>query len=500
MMTAVFLFIAACSSPESPPPGECSDATDCPSAQVCMSGLCGVRDVEPREIGFQIVPPETTSFPQQTVPVTSLDLTTPVTIGLEAGVQVAGRIAFVESANVGPAGTLTFRRRSDGFQNQVRQDDGAYATFVPAGRYDVTFIADDPAIPQRVWLDVAFDLDSDPKFTIPQATDYVVVTGSVSRRDARTNDALNVGGARVYAVSRDTKGLSTIAVTDEDGFFEISVLPDSGDYDIRIAADDDNALVPKVGLDDAFSVRGNDWVSTKTPESPILSVTLGTYELPNDRVEIRVDAPEVSDWTGYSASIVADLGMGAVTLRYDLVDGRFETPGFDTAQLTITTPEDSPFDTFEQAVSKDNNLPIQLPMRDQWEAVVVDMNANSVEARIELRALDQLRSAATTTPDGEVDVWVPEGITSIRIVPTQTTLPTFEFAVGDRLPSQVEIPQPSIVSGTVFGAPEAADRESWRPVDAVSVRAFERRDDERVVLGEGFTNADGEFRIVIPAR
>jgi hypothetical protein len=60
---------------------------------------------------------------------------------------------------------------------------------------------------------------------------------------------------------------------------------------------------------------------------------------------------------------------------------------------------------------------------------------------------------------------------------------------------QMQLPQPRVVVGTVYG--EKGAGESLSGVSDITVEAYRRIDDKTVILGEARTDANGQFRMVI---
>lgn len=521
---ATLLFAAGCGEhPVEPDPDGCQADYECSGDQVCRQGICTVTDTEPRTMGFRLEPPPGSNYPPQSVPFRDLRPDRAIQIGLEPGVRVAGALSWIGEGEGGPgAGRLKFKQLGgDGFTGETTVDDNQYEIFVPAGRYDVRFFPTDTERPTYAWTDIEIELDTDPRLQMVEG--LVSFTGTLSRTDSVTGESPFVTGARVFATSRETGVTSTVATTDESGVFSLSVASDSGTYDLHVAPPDPNTFeqgdfadyIPEATYEKAFSVEANTWTNLLSDGgADLLSVSLGEYGYASLQFAVRLIAAGLDDvdWSGTTVTLTTEAGAGTLTVRQRLEqDGEFELPLVQGVYaVEVKTPPNLPVaSTRLTDIDLDNTeeVAIDVDLRTHVEGEVVgaeDLPLPNAQVSFEPVDDDPLVESASvvTNRAGRYDVWLDDVDYRVTVTPADPNLPrrVFEASPGE-IPASVGVSEPSLVWGSVVGTPaDAENADAWPTLPDVRVRVLERSSDGTVVIGEGQTNDDGEFQIVIPAR
>ncbi len=504
--------------------GGCEVDADCPGSQICTEALCTVVEGEPRVIGFSLQPPKGSSYPAQIVPPAPIDLGEPLVIGATPGVRVAGTIELVGVSGQA-SGQLKFKQRStrDPFVGETRVEASTYELFVAPGRYDISFFPDDQTLPTRIWRDVRLELDTDPRLRLNAET--VQITGTLSRTDALTREAVRVEGALVFAVARESGSVTSTAITNDSGEFSFNALQDSGIYDLYVAPAEPNRpdegrrinYVPDVSFPGAFEIEDSDWSNLldENPDARSLSLSLGEYTQPLE-VRVRLSVPEDVerdiDWTDTSVTLETSAGMGVMRVRQKTgADGVLDLPLIlgDYA-VEVRTPPGMPVASARfESYSVDAGGPLdslELVLRRQVEGVVISPEGRpvtSAQVTMTPREGDLAEPIAVSTDAvGKFSAWVDDVDYRVVVASPDAALPRFTVDVSDLDSLEtIQLPSPVVARGEVLGTPLMSDEGGdWRELGDVVVRAFEMVDDERVILGEGKTDDDGTFRIILPAR
>jgi len=516
--------VAGCGKHADPVKPGCVVDADCGGERVCREQLCVVVDDAPRRLGFNLIPSGGSPYPPQTVPVAGVRLDEPLTIGIDPGVKVSGAIQILGGS--GDAnGQLKFKQRAlkNAFVRETRVDMNRYEVFVLPGRYDVTFFPDNASLPTRVWRDIALELDSDPKFQMNTRT--VEIGGTLSRTDSATAESSRVRGALVFAVSRDTGSVSSTAVTNEAGDFTIHVLEDSGLYDLHVAPAEPNRFdpeqvpnyVPEASFESAFRVDGAQWENLLYPEAASLGLSLGEYGYAPIEFQFRLSADTDMDidWTGSSVSLETEAGRGKLTIRHRVdSSGRFTLPLIlGTYAVEVRTPPGLPVASARiEALTFSATSPtvtFDLGLRELVEGAVQSHDGTFVAgAQLSAVPLSGGRLAeplnVPTDERGFFHLWLDDVPYRITISPADPTLPrgVVDWEPGSASLETIRLAEPALTWGKVLGTPTNGDAsEDWRELPDVVIRAFEESAaGEPIVLGESKTDAQGAFRIVLPAR
>lgn len=530
---AALLFGLACYPELEPTPGTsllCESDDACPTRQSCISGLCGVPESEPRELAFRLIPTPSSQYRPQLVAAALIDPSAGVDIGMEASVEVVGKVARGRDGT-GVAGTLVFTRQNARTPDTVQVSvgtDGAYEALLSPGRYQVSMLPDGELVPPFVWTELDFRLDTVWDFTMPgdAALRTVTVTTNLPAGSTFGERAGDLLAARILAVSRDTGVSSTIVTSvprgSDDGSLgaSLNVFANTGDYDLRIAPASPDSIVPEATFEKAF--RCEDSCFSTLPGSDgaeLVSLEFGQdfSALSTQRFVLNLPGAELRpNWEGTRAIVTRELERGKLTVRPEIsAEGEFFVEALSgDYTIDILTPADSPlasrrFDDVAFEGSGDQTV-LEMKTKRALAGKISDIDGASLpEARIEVRptADNDTRFAkplvATTGEDGTFKLWLEPGDYWVSVIPLNPGLPRYVTRVDDQSTSSSldwRLREPTVVFGSVFGAPPQAEEtdDAWKPVADVTVQVLERRDGELIVLGEGATAKEGDFRIAIP--
>ena len=494
----------SCANLDNDQGGECTDDGACPTGQICRLGVCGVQAEQPRQIGFTLTPPSEASLPIQTIRPSSIRIDEPIQLLLNRGARVSGKISFIGST-ISPSGTLTFSDEASGFTTQTTAPRGEYSAVVPVGSYRLTFVPDDPSIPSKVWKNIRFERDSDPKLTLP-APEYTLISGTVSFVDSRSVESKTVAGARVFAVSEETGSLSTISKTNADGSFEIRVLPNSGRYDLRVTSTDENSFIPDTTFSNFFESTEKGWTSATGEDIATLSVTLGEYFIADATTKIQLTSDTgIKIWDEFDVLVSFTAGSGEMRLRPVVSeDGSFLIPALSgSAKFSIIAPPQSALSSFTLTRDLKDLSSIICPEKSFVKGKVVDAKGGPVKSRLEAVPIKDsaIRIITTTDEDGYFELGLEPFEYLITAIPQDGTIARSIINVDGKSekvsdPFTITIPEPTLVWGTVF----VRAGDSLEALGDVSVQAFELRDGERLKIGEGRSGSDGGFKLIVPQK
>lgn len=490
-------------------PSQCVSDSECQGEKVCRYGLCSVVETESREIGFRLIPPNSSLFRPQTVRPTEVSFEDQLNLGLRSSVRIAGRLLYSDTGGVtsnGPTGTLTFKRRdlyNSGFsQQQSVEEDSQYSVLLLPGIYDITFSPDDPSIPGKVWRGQEFSLDTNPQLTIPSRAATVNVR-VVDIPGAGVTQARVLEDAKIVAIARDSGATSTVASTDASLNYDLSLYPDSGIYDLQVTTETEGQIR------ELLLVNAIDCSS----ECPNI-IEFNLADLTGERVAnaFVVVAPSESmvDLSGLNIEISSEFEWGSWKIRRTLEESpRVETfvPAGDYS-VRINSPLDHPFSSGLQSVSVtggQDSVMVSLNRRPTFTTSILTADGEPlVDARIELRPVSELAEAITTQTDSAGLVETPIEPTDywLSIVPADTSLPrTVRYLSPQGLQElrgeAIRLPEPAVLGGSLIAA--AKDTDEFERLPDVTVQAFEIVQDRAVTVGEATSAGDGSFRMVIPS-
>lgn len=504
-----FLILLACEDSATVSPNTCSMDSDCGSDQVCRYDFCVAPSSGPIDLGFRLVPPNTSTLQPQSIVPARVSPEENISIALLSSVRVAGRLLFVNDQNQvradGPLGVLTFEKRG-GLNPVVKQQrldtDSRYDLYVLPGTYTLTFVPDDLETPPRVWTDVSFNLDTDPQLTIPARR--LSVTGVIYDTLVPGFRSQAVPRARVVALTENGAG-STVAETDEAGFFRLFLLPQASVYDLRVVFENE-ALFREYTLRKALECGGTRCTNLLGEDDQFLVQLDAIMSNAKERqIRFRSSVPGVS-LAGASVELASDFEWGTLRIRKvldQMGEVRTALPSGSWTVL-VTTSSDSRTGNLESTLDVQNDLPayeLDLPSRLQVNLDVTDGSIFFEDTRIEIRPLGRGEAQVVTTDaSGRLSTQVdPKMAYRISVTPGVAGQPRSALiATAEELAEarSLLLPKATAIAGRVFGPPGSDDE--WVPVGDVTIQAFDGTFGESVILGESNTREDGGFRMLIP--
>jgi len=497
-----FLTLFSCGTSSIEGNDECRIDSECPDEQICRLGVCGGREKEPRKIGFTLIPPDGSSLPVQRIRAASIQIDTPLQLLVNSGARVSGKISFIGST-ISPSGSLTFSDEMSEFSVQTQAERGEYSVVLPVSSYRITFVPTDPNTPSKVWRNIRFERDSDPKLTIP-APEYTQISGTLSFVDEESDESRTISGARIFAVSKETGSLSTVTTTNDEGSFEIRVLPDSGEYDLRVISTQENKRVPDTTFDTFFISTEKGWTSSSGEDIATLPVSLGRYSVSNEirRVKLKSQNP-LDSWEEFDVLISYQAGKGEVRLR-PLVgrNGEFEIPEVDTnATFNIIAPPQSLLSSVVVEGSLVDISDIFCPEKLRLKGRVVNMDGDGVASRLEATPSkgEGVRILATTNEEGEFEIGLEPFPYVVTAIPQDGAIARAIFNAdgkNDKVDTErtITIPEPTLVWGKIF----IQSGDSLDPLEDVTIQAFRGKGKGRLKIGEARSDEDGSFKLIVP--
>jgi hypothetical protein len=544
----------------------CAVDTDCEGDQICRVGLCSVRAVSASTLSFRFIPPGDSNFlPQyhesvRVRPGESTDFLLRPALSVRSGEAAApgehpGGIRYVDAPRRGPEGTLIFRpinARNSLFIRESHVDDGTFHARVNPGAYSLTFIPNDrELLPKKTWAAQEFTSNTILLRTLLSPSDYIVISGTLSRDVAlpggQSVPGRQVSNARVYALSADGEHSSTVATTDEFGDFTLKVEPNTGSYDIFVVPESSDAMIPSVEFREAFRAEATHCVTAIGGEGNPCSVgvlSLGAYPTEPSQVSVQLVAPsdfqQDFSWQGTMVVVRGALGAGEFEHKYPVdADGMVEMAIFPSNwslaelrpyTLEIIPPADSPFARTQLTIGGpiDNgmlpSLELELKQRLTGQVLSADgspmagatlefrrtsgpiseSSSDSDSTSDEIPPYDPRTVSVTTDDTAQFEVWLLHSAYSVEIIPPDNsgqprmTTSLGAEAIRDGAPLAFELPEPMVLLGSVFGA-DGAKAEGLDGIGDVGVEAYKTIDGRTVVLGQTRSNADGEFRMVVSA-
>ena len=545
------LSLSACGVREQDPgpdttPPLCEQDSECPGDQVCTQNVCTIVEArESRKLGFTFIPENSSSFlPQRTM---SLDIAPgdQLDFVLEPSIVVDGEISLADGPNIIQRGTIVFEPAGNS-DNLLRQQtsiqaSGRFDIELLPGRYDVTFVSAESELPNRRWLGIEIgNASTSLPLTLPSSNKLITINGTITHRDpdlGPQSAPLPVEGARVTAVAKDGT-TSTIGVTDERGRYQIQVWEDTGVNDLIVGPSSPDVLIPRVVESGVLDPKQQ---AQLTPSTMIGTWRASSTELKFD--PILVDALEEelellrnsqTGMDGESESGELDINEWKVTARAKLdrgvLDVNFtldEAIADETGQgikvltvpheITIRPPANYPlgqisFETPATGVDLIELALLEIPLRHKVTGTVLDAQGEPLpNARIEMRrvallgdntseksafsAEDQRLLTLETNAEGVFTAWLePKWEYDIVVSPsTSTNAPRgiFSLAPGEQ-ELTLMLPEPMLIYGSVLDATLQGQAN-------LLIEVHETFRNERRVIGEARTGADGMFRLIAPA-
>lgn len=500
-----------------PSPMLCQSDAQCGPQLVCRAGFCDAKQNLTRQLEFTFIPTNDSKYLPQRTGLLAITPEDELVFEVQSSLKVQGNITRSNAPGL-LNGTLIFERSNERYEKiytrQARITQGEFAVDLVPGTYDLTFIPESRALPSKTWSKQTFELNSDFTRALPTLK---TVTGTVSYRILGADEQdipLLVAGARVIAVSKETGQLSTIAQTDDSGFFELAVWPDSGKYDIVIAPNTPLSLVPQVVFENAIDTQsGKD-------DAQNLSLNIGQLPQNTNAVSLSFDKTQLDalDFSPADLRIVlrapTDKGQLQLSTRFGDINTTSEdwTLNMDVLPLVYdielippassrfartTLRQDMRASTRTYVLQLDEKRPIQAqllytdsmgtqqPLRDA--TIRIQPNQDKESDAYEL----------TTDTDGRIYTFVDNTTYDIVVIPPpQLGLPRATYTIDGANSTEQSVtwtmPQPKVLLGAVYD-------DQGTGQSGMTIQVHEGGKDKRRLIAEGRTIAGGTFAIVIPA-
>jgi hypothetical protein len=533
----------------------CEATSDCPVDQMCRAGLCSVPNSAATTLDFRFLPPSSSDFLSQQIDDVQVRTEQNLDFGLERAITVnsgessnngdgtpTGGIRYANRLN-GPSGTLLFQpaRTDQLFGRDARVTDGSFSARITPGRYSLTFVPEDRSeLPKTSWPAEDFESNTYLLRTLRAPVDLIEVGGTLSRSITvgvgtdPTDERIT--GARVYAISTDGLHASTVVTTDEHGEFTLKVEPNSGTYDLFVVPTESTPRVLNITDEEKFEITEDQCIPKSGRASPRcnLAVSLGAYPAEPVAVDLALTPPEGHDdaanFAGTTVVVTGAVAAGTYSRKYEVQfseqSGRWEADLelFPVAwsvdempryTVEIVPPTRSQFarttHSLEGALDLDVTQTFEVDMKRQVQGRVLDSEARALSAvKLDFRVAPSGESeshdarviSVTTDNEGGFEVWLEETDYDVSIVPPPGTgqprvlaeAASTEFAGGGDL--VFELPRPAVLVGSVVGARDASGEE-FQAVADVTVEAYQSVGGRTIVVGQGRTDASGNFRMAI---
>lgn len=511
------LWASACSlelpqAQEPAPEFYCAQDENCPTGQICEVGFCVAPAQPDRAISIQLTPPNTTDFVtnqyinvelRQGEPLPDLELQRPW--------LMLGEVKLVGEQEQPLAARLVLRRSSGSIPGRLQRyetrstRERGYSLQVADGEYDILVLPErDDLPPVRLRsFPVRADLQQDFVLDLPERN--IQVTGRVLLSDEAGSPVPQV---RVSALDEDNERVSGLALTDAQGRFVLPVRLDVQQTRLLLEPQDESTALPRVIVED---------IQLAGQEINLGDLSLGVEAARGQQAAGLVRGEQGTLVAGATVIAQGDIGAGQLTRSAVTSDeGYFEmtlAPGSYT--VLVIPPESSPFAVTERlnqvvpaegaATDFDTLLLGRKPsvsgsLLTQGGEPVVDAVFTWRATRLwSVRRLEVARTyTARTDAQGQLSLLAEPGLYDIEVAPAPSSgWPHFwrrQVEVGDQGASLRLSPLPSrLAYGTVISADGAVMAD-------VQVDIFMLEGSgEATLLGQGSTNEDGAYRVVLPA-
>lgn len=510
LMSVLALGACAIDADDSKVPAElgpqCTSDSECTGEKVCRTGLCSVPGSEVREIGFRLIPPNSSSLRPQVAAPSSIELDESISLGMRPSVRVEGRLLYNDAGGVtssGPTGTLTFRRQEpyfSGFSQQYAvEEDSTYSILVLPGSYDVTFTPDDERVPGQIWQGLDFRLDTNPQLTLPARSQRVKIA-VIDLPGPDRNVPVNLEGARIVGISQATGATSSTTIADASLNYELALYPDSGLYDVRVSSSTETG-VREVVIYDAIDC------TDRCPDIVELNLAETAGPRVNTTLELTTDTT-AADLHQTRVETIGRFEWGAWSQRTNLEEGQrveiFAPAG--QYDVSISPPAES---TIASATRQFETTPgefrheFYLESKRLFESTVVSAAGEPVPgAQAEFEPVDaSLRTLnAETDEEGRLNVELEPVPYWVTLVPGKGSLPrSVLYLDPDEVSSRTELrlSEPVVLSGLLATPEMDDDVEQLIPIPDVTVQAFEMRQGRVIIVGDVTTDSDGVFRMIL---
>lgn len=507
----------------------CITDADCAPELMCRLSYCSATATTTRQLEFTFLPSNNSGYLPQRTSALTINPQDELAFELLPSLKVEGAISRSDDPQP-VTGTLIFERSEEQskerlYTRQINVRQGQFQAELVPGLYNVTFLPEDEALPQRTWKAQRFELNSDFTRALPIPR---TISGNVLFRDplADPNSPPRfVQEAKVVAVSRETGELSTIGQTDEQGYFTLNVWPDSGVYDLVVSPSSATALVPRVVFEGALDTDG-----------PNTTQSLNLGEFSSQGAEVFLALPEaLKEQLDFSPSdlrviLRAPLGKGTLQLstrfaQVGVTGENIKTPwvlGLKLLpleyEIELIPPASSRFArtiltrdlrmaTKASEVSLEEKVPFsaQLLQRAVSGAYVP---ATQAEVYLSPRELTTPKTSGTsemlepilakTDDQGRLYTHVELRDYDIEVIPRASPGQPRAFYTlrADQIMQAQELvwrlPAPVVLVGTVFD-------EQYQGQADLAVEIHELTNGERRLVAQGQTKRQGTFKLILPS-
>jgi hypothetical protein len=493
----------------------CARDQDCAGALICEVGLCVAPDQPPRALSVQLSPPNTTDFVDNQYLNVTLRQGEPLPdLELERPWLMVGEV-LLEGERAQPlAAQLLLRRvsgdipgRTQRYQAQATRERG-YSLQLPQGEFEIQLLPQRLDLPpqQLQRFPVRADLSQD--FVLEAPSRSAQVQGRVVTLDP-AGQPVPAARVRVTALAqRDDWRVSGLVETDEEGRFLLLVRSDVPQPRLLLEPQDPERALPQVLIED---------IQLAGQQINLGDLSLGELSPPGSLASGQVRGDDGALIEGATILVEGQVGAGTLTRTVATsAEGYFEArlaAGSYTA--LIIPPEGSPF-----AITERRNLVVpaegaatdfdrlQVGRKPAVTGLVVGPDGAPLgDAVVSLRAtrlwaVRQLRAARTYTARtdalGALSLRAEPGLYDVEITPSPASGLPRAWRRGVEVEDtgtalRLEVPAPRVAYGVVT-SPEGAPMADVQ-VDLIEVTP----QGEAVLLGQGLTNPEGIYRVLIPA-
>ncbi len=495
-----------------PPPPLCYSDSDCSlSNYVCRETVCVFDSPNEVTVSLHVRPPADSGLRDEQFDDIKLSESRRLPdLILSAPATLRGFIKVRNNplATSIPARVSLLKRGSiPGTRQRIEADaaDGAgYEMSLLPGLYDISVFPENKRFPPFKEEDFRVKGDTVRDVVLPAPEEYLRVTGRVV---GEPGDATGIADMRVQAFTPLRDRLSTPAVTDLEGRFELLLPPTSAVYSIHVSPTEADPLRPSVTQDGVLvedDLELTDLALGAAELIPmqiegVISGTGAATDVGGAQIEAKADVGNgVFQWTAttdetgqYSASVLP----GQYTVRI--------VPPSDQSELAVTHTQLAVAPRSAEDGAATANLEIR--RRVALAGVVQDASGNGrqgivIEALLtgngDVKGLVR-KETATTGPGGAYSLTLDPGLHDLTVIPPDASgLPRWVWRaqeVRETKTIDYRVKDADVITG-VLRSPDD------KPLPDATVEVFLPQEDggDAWVIGVGMTDATGRYTIVLP--
>jgi hypothetical protein len=543
----LLLSIAGCSFAIDTPPdvlNQCSSNADCPGA-MCdpAQRMCLTPTTDAILVGFEVVPPASSNGLPIPQVVDAIELTGPGNVDFELGGQIAvvGDVCAVQPGSteclehvpasirfVGPGLTGPIVAFETITSDPMAAPDGAPADYIAhlLRGHDYDVIIEPVGDAARRFFPIRRTL------TTPESGDILrfqfLHWGETQPFLGAVIDETEqpISGLNVRAIQRETGELvSSVAVTDVDGFFQLAVEP-AANFVIQITGDEDRPVFPTLTQDPDFFYPVPERKTILVPAARGVSYS-GTV-VRRGSADVVKDAVVVFRADDVTRTMNGLGGSFTTTARTDS-DGVFDVsllPG--TYDVLVTPPP-----TDEMGATSDLGVQVQtglmigegatgmqfeLPVRVWFSGDVSTpdrrvMEGVRVHAIALQRPIDGVRAAEfnrssdqVSDPMGGFVFPLDAGVYDLIAKPPPASRFPWHVQLADEIVGQSDVPRPTEERSVMFRAPLPVRGRVigplGTPLAGAEIRAFgivtEGETSRAVEIGRATSDESGDYQLLLP--